>query len=217
MRGAVKLRFAGAVFAALVLLSGCVGGRTITMDLNYDPARLAVAPFEGAQKLKVALVPFNSSPTVSDTLGKWVGFRGKQDLLKTSAPPDAALTRAVYAYMQKAGFEVTLAPQGASVQSYSEGSSDIVMGGTVEDLRMDALSKFGSTSLTASFKMKVLLKNSSDGSLLTVNVEGASEPRTVVAFDSGVFAETVNTMVSDSVEKIFKGLVVKDGVLRPAK
>ena len=217
MRGAVALRFAGAVFTALLLLSACVGGRVITTDLGYDPARKVSEPFAGAGTLKVALIPFEASAGVTDTLGKWVGFRGREDVLKASGPPAGAVTKAVFDYMKKAGFDVVMAPAGSRVESYSEGSPDLVMGGAVEALGMNAASKFGSTSITASFRMKVFLRNVKDSSLLTVNVEGDSEPRTVVAFDSGVFKETVNGVISESVEKIFKGLTIKDGLLRPAR
>lgn len=216
MRGAIMSRFAGAAVAALLFFSGCVGGRTITMDLQYGPERSTPAPFAGADKLKVALVPFKAAHGVTETLGKWVGLRGREDLLKTSAPPEEAVTRAAFDYMKKAGLDVVMAPAGSSFESYSEGSPDLVMGGTVERLSMDAVSKFGSTGVTASFKLKVLLRNVRDSSLLTVNIEGASEPRTFVTFDSGVFKETVNGVVSESVEKIFRNTVIKDGLLRPA-
>lgn len=216
MRGVIRLRLAGAAVAVLLLLSGCMGGRTITVDIGYDQTRSVGAPFAEGEKVKVALVPFKASGGVNDTLGKWVGFRGREDTLKASAPPEEAVTEAAFDYMRKAGLDVMLAPAGASVESYSEGSPDLVMGGTIEELKMAAVSKFGSTAVTASFRMKVLLRNVKDSSLLTVNVEGASEPRTIVAFDSKVFKETVNGVVSESVEKIFKNTVIKDGLLRPA-
>ncbi|HXI09995.1 MAG TPA: hypothetical protein VNK06_04250, partial [Thermodesulfobacteriota bacterium] len=110
MRGAVTLRFAGAVFTALLLLSACVGGRVITTDLGYDPARKVSEPFAGAGTLKVALVPFEASAGVTDTLGKWVGFRGREDVLKASGPPAGAVTKAVFDYMKKAGLDVVMAP-----------------------------------------------------------------------------------------------------------
>lgn len=200
---------------AVLFIAGCMGGRTITMDVKYDATRKAPPPFPQTSQLKVALIPFQKEDGVKDVFGKWVGLRGKEDLFASTLPLDEAVTLATYEYLKKAGFDVELAPKGSNLDSFATAPPDLAIGGDVQRFDIDAVSHFGSTQIKSNFKLKVLIKNVKDGSVLTVNIEGSSDPKTVVTFDRGIFKNTVTGVLSESIERIFSNTVLRDGFVRP--
>ena len=213
----LSVQFLGGIFISLLLvsISGCMGGRTLSIDVSYDTQRAPESPFAGAPELEVVLIPFEKAGGVKDVFGRWVGLRGKEDKLRSSKPVEDAVTDALAAYLKKVGFDVTMAPRGTDPESYTSVPPDIVMHGTVEAFSTEAESVLGSTKIKTEVRLRVLIVNVRDGSRLTVNVEGSSEPVTVVSFDPDVFRDTVNEVLSEAVERIFSGTVLEEGVLRP--
>ncbi len=199
----------------LVFVTGCMGGRTLSIDVSYDTHRNPQKPFAGASGLNVVLIPFEKAGGVDDTFGRWVGLRGKEDKLRSSKPVEDAVTDAVEAYLKKVGFNVTRAPRGTDPASYTSVPPDIVISGKVTDFSTEAQSGFGSTKIKTDIRLRVFINNVRDSSRLTVNIEGSSEPKTVVSFDSNVFRNTVNDVLSQAVERIFSNTKLENGVLRP--
>jgi hypothetical protein len=206
----------GLLAFSLIFLIGCVGGRTLVVDLKYDATRTPPPPFTQTGKMKILLLPFEKGPGVNDDFGKWTGFRGKEDIIKSAAPVDESVTNAVYAYLKKAGFDVTLAPKGTTMEGKLTPAPDVVIGGTVQRISTMARSGFGSTEIKNDLNLNVVLKNVKDGSLITENIDGTSEPKTIVAFDQEAFKNDMDTVLSESVERIFTNVVLKDGLLRPS-
>ncbi len=211
-----RLRLLGLLAFSLVFLFGCVGGRTLVVDLKYDAARTPNQPFTQARNMKILLLPFEKGPGVSDDFGKWTGLRGKEDIIKSAVPVDEAVTNAVYAYLKKAGFDVTLAPKGTTMESQITPAPDAIIGGTVQRISTMAKSSFGSTEIKNDLTLNVVLKNIKDNSIITENIEGTSEPKTVVAFDQEAFKNAMDGVLSESVERIFTNVILKDGLLRPS-
>lgn len=209
-------RLLGLLAFSLVFLFGCVGGRTLVVDIEYDATRTPPPPFTQTGKMKILLLPFEKGPGVSDDFGKWTGFRGKEDIIKSAAPVDDAVTNAVFAYLKKAGFDVTLALKGTTMESRPSTAPDVVIGGTVQRISTMAKSGFGSTEIKNDLTLNVILKNVKDGSLVTENIDGTSEPKTIVAFDREAFKNAMDNVLSESVERIFTNVVLKDGLLRPS-
>ncbi len=202
-------------FMVFLFLAGCMGGRTLTLDVGYDTKREPDWPFTEAPTLKVVLIPFEKGKGVKDTIGKWVGIRGKEDTLKTSKPIDESVTKAVFEYLNRVGFNVSTASRGASLDDFKTPPPDFVIHGVVETFETEASSTIGATSVKTRISLKVRIKNVKDGSLLTINIDGDSEPRTVVAFDPDIFENTVNDVLSETVERIFTNTVLEDGILKP--
>ncbi len=211
-----RFRLLGLLTFSLAFLFSCVGGRTLVVDLKYDATRPVNPPFVQARNMKILLLPFEKGPGVSDDFGRWTGFRGKEDVIKSAAPVDEAVTNAVYAYLKKAGFDVTLAPKGTTMKSQITPAMDAVIGGTVQRISTVAKSSFGSTEIKNDLTLNVVLKNVKDGSIVTENIEGTSEPKTVVAFDQEAFKNGMDGVLSESVERIFTNVILKDGFLRPS-
>ncbi len=209
-------KFLGLLAFSLVFLFGCVGGRTLVVDLKYDATRPVNVPFTQARNMKILLLPFEKGPGVSDDFGKWTGLRGKEDIIKSALPVDEAVTNAAYAYLKKAGFDVTLAPKGTTMESRITPAPDAVIGGTVQRISTVANSSFGSTEIKNDLTLNIVLKNVKDGSIVTENIEGTSEPKTVVAFDQDAFKNGMDGVLSESVERIFTNVILKDGLLMPS-
>lgn len=206
-----------AVVVVLVLaMTGCVGGRTMELGLEYDPGRAPVRPFEDGPS-RVVLVPFEAAEGIDTALGAWVGVSGRKDTIVSSRPVGEAVTGAVRDYLEKTGFTVETAEPGTDPADYPSPPPDLVISGMVEGFEVYGSSQLGSTTIEATLVMRAFVRNVADGSTLTVTIEGAAEPKTVVAFDSGVFEDTATDVLSDAVERLFSSSVLRDGVLRPGR
>lgn len=209
------LILAAAAMVMLFLVAGCMGGRVLTIAVGYDTERDTKEVYEGQPRPRVVLIPFERGAGVQDHFGKWVGFGGRSDVLVSSDPVEESITNAVYAYLKDAKVEVNYAPKGATVQDYKSPPPDLVMRGVVDELATSAVSRFGSTSIKTELRIRVFLTNTRDGSTLNIRVFSSSKPRTVVTIDPDIFARSVNEVVSDSVEQIFKNTTLKDGIVLP--
>ena len=152
-------KFFGLLAFSLVFLFGCMGGKTLVVPLSYDTSRTVAMPFAQAKNMKILLIPFKKGSGVSDDFGKWTGLTGKEDVIKSSTPVDEAVTNAVYAYLKKAGFDVTLAPKGTTMDSSVTPAPDVVIGGTIQRISTVAESSFGSTTIKNDLALQVSLKN----------------------------------------------------------
>jgi hypothetical protein len=67
----------GFITAALLFcILGCMGGRTLFLDLRYEPLRVPERPFLTETPLRVLLFPLEYKGQKGDELGSWLGFRG---------------------------------------------------------------------------------------------------------------------------------------------
>ena len=200
------------ILSSIFMLYGCVGGRAHILDIEYAPEKIPPRPFMVNYILDIVLIPPDEPH--SRIIGKWVGLRGAEDTIKSSRPVGEAVTEAIFDYLEKVGFNVSMAKAGTSFREFTSTPPDFVMRVGIEKLKIRATSTVGYTTIETELKLRLKIKNVKDGSILTVNIESTSEPRTVVSFDPDVFAETVNTVVADALERIFSGLVLEEGVLR---
>ncbi|HHL40998.1 MAG TPA: hypothetical protein ENJ37_10875 [Deltaproteobacteria bacterium] len=200
----------------LILAAGCMGGRTIHVDVEYAPKKAPPRPFAMDRPLKIALIPFTKDPAVSDTLGSWTGLRGKEDTIKASSPVEKAVTGATGEYLERIGFVVETVEPGADLRTYSDPTADLVMAGHIKEFKVTASSYLGSTRVSTVIRLRVSIRNMATGSIVTSNVESSSEPVTVVTFDSSVFENSVNTVLAQALANIFRGTAMENGVIRPA-
>ena len=209
--------FAPATLIALAFLSGCAGGRAINVNVGYDLARITKPPFEGTREMTVVLTKFKEGPSVKDEFGQWVEPRGKEDILRSSRPVNEAITDAAYEYLKRAGFNVTLAPGEVGPDAVFTPAPDLIIYGTVDEFATDAVSTADSTEITVNLKMKIMIKNTKDDSVLTVAIENVAEPMKLVVFNHDILRDTINDTLTASIERMFANTVLKDGLLRPAK
>lgn len=203
--------------AVLLLIAGCMGGRTIKVNLLYDPERTPESTLAKGAFNKVVLVPFERGQGVKDDFGRWVGLSGREDIFVSEVPIEEAVTAAARDYLEKAGFDVKNAAPGRSPESYTTPPPDVVVSGVVEEFFTEAASRLGSTNVKTAARLRVFLRNVHDGSVLTVTVEGSTEPRTVVTFEREVFEENAVEVLSDVVERAFGSDKFKKSLRGPAE
>lgn len=209
------------ILCVLPVLSGCMGGRVLTLDARYDTARSPKVPFP-AKGLKIALVPFEGAPKAD--IGQWTGLRGKTDQFMLKQPAEDVVTEVVADYLRRAGFDVTLSEKGDDPDRFifvphrhNANLPDFVVSGTVERFTDEAESFVGYTRIDTHIALKVRIGNIKDGSYIMQSVKSVSEPRTVVAHNLSVFEEVFNEALSDGVDLIFQRVRLEDGVLRSVK
>jgi hypothetical protein len=198
-----------------------MGGRTLFLDLRYEPLRVPERPFLTETPLRVLLFPLEYKGQKGDELGSWLGFRGKEDIIKSTLPVGEAVTAVIFEYLKRAGFDVSMAPLGLPPERFDTGAHkgpvpDFLLHGSIDKFTVEAKSFFGYTEIKSELWLKLLITNVKDSSILTFNITSSSGPKTVVSLDQEIFGSTVNETLSEAIESIFTKTVVKEGVLRQA-
>jgi hypothetical protein len=171
--------------------------------------------------LKVLLFPLLYKGGEEDILGRWVGLRGIEDIIKTKRPVGEAVTGAVFEYLERAGFDVSMAPAGLvpdefDINAIKGPSPDLLLQGSIDKFTIKGVSRFGYTEIKSELRLRLIIENLKDSSILTVNILSSSEPNTVVSFAPEIFGTTVNEALAEAIEKIFAKTVLNEGVLRQA-
>jgi len=195
----------------LFVLTGCMGGRTLVLDIHYDTNRKPPSILTG---LKAVVIPFKDMRPGRE-IGKWVGLTGNTDRFSPMRSVDETITWSVAEYLRKTGLEVSMAEKGSSPEGFKIIPPHFVISGRVDELRVEANSYAGYTQVKTRVRLNVGIRNVKDGSTFTVAVESLSEPKTVVAFDSKVFEATLIDTLSDGIERILASVNLEGEVLRP--
>lgn len=197
----------------LFVLTGCMGGRTLVLDIHYDTTRKPPPALTG---LKAVVIPFEDRRPGRE-IGKWIGFMGNTDRFGTQRPVDETITWSVAEYLRKTGLEVSMVEKGSSPEGFKTIPPHFVITGRIEELGSEARSYMGYTQVKTRVRLNVDIRNVKDGSVFTVSVESLSEPKTVVAFNARVFEDTLNDALSDGLERILAGVNLEGEVLRPKR
>ncbi|MBI5287201.1 MAG: hypothetical protein HY878_06385 [Deltaproteobacteria bacterium] len=203
----------GGCILAILILAGCMGGRTLTLDIHYDIARAPLSGFEG---LKAAVVPLEDDRPQKE-IGKWTGMTGKTDLFEPKGPVDETITKAIVEYLKKAGLDVATTEKGSLPAEFKTIPPHFIFSGRIEELRTEATSYLGYTQVRTRVRLKLDIKNVKDGSTLTMAIESLSEPKTVVAFSPRVFEDSLNDALSDGLDRILATLRLEGEVLKPKR
>ncbi len=195
------------------LITGCVGGRTLTMYLHYDMDRKLQTATQG---MKAAVIPFEDARGKKE-IGKWKGLRGRFDLFEAAKPVDETVTEAAAQYLKKSGLDVSIARKGSRPEGFQTIPPHFVISGKIEELFTEATSHFGYTQLKTTIRLKISIRNVKDGSSVTTVIESISEPKTVVTFNSKIFEKTINDALSDGLERIISDVNLEGEVFRRKK
>lgn len=209
------------LLSALLVLSGCMGGRTLTLDARYDTARNPKPPFSTAG-LKVALVPFEGALKME--IGQWRGLTNKIDRLVLPQPAEDVVTAAVADYLGRAGFDVSLSDKGDDPDRFvfvphghHAVMPDFVVSGAIDEFAMEADSRVGFTRVNTRIRLKVRTGNVRDGSFIVQSVESISVPKVMVMFNRTIFEDVLNEALSDGLDLILQRFRLEEGALRAIK
>jgi len=155
----------------------------------------------------VVVKPFDDARMDRTHLGSRSHFWGDMsyfDLPKGTA--GEAVAKAVVQQLNKRGWQ-------ASLDSASGATPDATISGTIQDLSVTALSKFGRTELAAKNTMMVRVANHGDESTVQERVMGSGSDQ-VFWFDPEDAQQLVNEVLEKNIEKFIADTKVEGRVVK---
>ncbi len=192
----------------ICVLTGCAAkGERVDIVIPTTAGGSAVAGAGGAG-LRVAVAPFDDARTDRTHLGSrshlW-GGTSHFDLPKGTV--GEAVAKALVQQLNRRGWQASLAGQGGGTQP------DATISGTIHDLSVNAVSKFGYTELTAKHAMMVRVANHGDQSSVQERVLGNGSDE-VFWFDPEDAQQLVNELVDKNIEKFLADTKVEGRAVR---
>jgi hypothetical protein len=196
------------VAMCICALTGCATkGERVDIVIPSSAAGSAVAG-AGGGGLRVVVSPFDDARTDRTHLGSrshlW-GGTSHFDLPKGTV--GEAVAKALVQQLNKRGWQASLAGEGGASQP------DATISGTIHDLSVNAISKFGYTELSAKNSMMVRVANHGDQSAVQERVLGSGSDE-VFWFDPEDAQQLVNELVEKNIEKFLTDTKVESRTVR---
>jgi hypothetical protein len=191
-------RAGGMVAVCLVILAGCATGEQVDVVIPSPPNDSAstngAATVSAGSGLRVVVKPFDDARMDRTHLGSRNHFFGSTsyfDLPKGTA--GEAVAKALVQHLNKRGWQASLDGAGGA-------TPDATITGTIQDLSVTAVSKFGRTELAAKNTMMVRVANHSDESAAQERVMGSGSDE-VFWFDPEDAQQLINEVLERNIEK----------------
>ena len=191
-------------------LAGCAttGERIdIAIPGETGSASQTASPKAGAG-LRVAVSPFEDDRTDRGHLGSRSHFWGGTSYFDLpNGTLGEAVAKGLVQQLNKRGWQASLAGQDGS------SSSDATISGSIQDLSVNAVSRFGKTEIAAKNTMMVRVVNHRDESSVQERVFGSGNDE-VFWFDPADAERLVNDLVNRNIEKFFTDIKIEGQVVR---
>lgn len=183
------------VAACLCILAGCAtAGERVNVAIPGSSTSAAPMASNSAGP-RVAVKPFDDARSDRMHLGSrshlW-GSTSYFDLPKGTA--GEAVAKSLVQQLNRRGWQASLAGQSGSAQP------DATISGTIQDLSVNAISKFGRTEIAAKNTMMVRVANHSDESTIQERVLGSGSDE-VFWFDPEDAQQLINEVLEKNIEK----------------
>lgn len=198
------------VAVCICLIAGCaVEGRRVAITIP-----MADSPSEGTKVtqdgkgLRVVVSPFDDARSDQKHLGNRAHFWGSTsyfDLPKGTV--GEAVAKSLVQQLSKRGWQASLAGEGGSARP------DATISGTIQELSVNAVSKFGHTEITAKNNLMVRVTNHSDDSTIQERVLGSGNDD-VFWFDSEDAQQLINDVIEKNITKFVADTKVEDRAIR---
>lgn len=196
-----------AAAACLCILAGCAtAGERVNVAI---PGTSTSATFlANSAGPRVAVKPFDDARSDRMHLGSrshlW-GSTSYFDLPKGTA--GEAVAKSLVQQLNRRGWQASLAGQSGSAQP------DATISGTIQDLSVNAVSKFGRTEIAAKNTMMVRVANHSDESTIQERVLGSGSDE-VFWFDPEDAQQLINEVLEKNIEKFVADTRVEGKTVR---
>lgn len=192
-------------------LAGCAGkGEVMTLDIRaIPPATKAIA--KTSDGVRVAVAAFEDARPETKTLGTRTHLWGGETYFDVPGGKPADMVAPVIAeYLKQKGWRAEVVKSGGASGA---GSPDVLLTGKLLDMSVNAKSRVFSTKITATTKMAIQAKNTADGSVvrMTLNGEGS---QSVFWFEPEDAQNLINDILTDSLEKLLTTTKVENNLLR---
>jgi hypothetical protein len=207
----VKMNGVGRVVAVCIgVLAGCASQAERVNVMIPQAASLSQAATvaQTGKGLRVVVSPFDDARSDRMHLGSrshlW-GSTSYFDLPKGTA--GEAVAKSLIQQLNRRGWQASLAGQDGMEQP------DATISGTIQDLSVNAISKFGHTELAAKNTMMVRVANHSDESTIQERLLGSGSDE-VFWFDSEDAQQLVNEVLEKNLEKFIADTKVDGRAVR---
>ena len=188
------MRRVGIVTVCLAIFAGCATHERVDVVIPTTSTSNASAPAGTGNGLKVVVKPFDDTRMDRTHLGSRSHFWGDTsyfDLPKGTV--GEAVAKAFVQQLNKRGWQ-------ASLDGAAGAAPDATITGTIQDLAVTALSKFGHTEIAAKNTMMVRVSNHGDESTVQERVQGSGTDE-VFWFEPEDAEQLVNEVVEKNIEK----------------
>jgi len=152
---------------------GCLAPQTYALKVGINPGLSPSLPQDG-KTLSVSLAPFHDLRPQNE-----LGTRTRQGIKDTYLPEDSlssVFTDRVEEWFSNAGFSVRRIPSWDFTPDSLKGfSTDIVVGGKIEEFKVYTTSKFANHNTSAKCLFHFVIGNTRDRSIITQKIESSSE------------------------------------------
>lgn len=198
-------RLGGVVAVCFSLLAGCATGEKVDVAIpntTVDPGTVS-----SGSGPRVIVKPFEDARMDRTHLGNRSHFWGSTSYF--DLPKDTvgeAVAKALVQHLNKRGWQ-------ASLDGAAGASPDATITGTIQDLSVTAVSKFGHTELTAKNTMMVRVANHSDDSAIQERLLGSGSDE-VFWFEPEDAQQLVNEVLEKNMEKFVADTKVEGKVVK---
>jgi len=195
----------------LMALIGCAGkGEVVTLEIQTTPpATEAVA--KTAEGVRVAVAAFEDARPETKRLGIRTHLWGGETYFDVAGGKPAEVVAPLLAeYLKQKGWRAEVVKAGGASGA---GGPDVVLTGKLLDMSVNAKSRVFSTKITATTKMTIQAKNTADGSVVRMTLNGEGE-QGVFWFEPEDAQSLMSDILTDSLEKLLTTTKVENNLLR---
>ena len=189
------------------VLVGCAStGERV--DIAIPGIASSAASGASGSGLRVVVSPFDDARSDRTHLGSRAHFwGGTSNFDLPNGTAGEAVAKALVQQLNKRGWQASLAGQGGA------SPPDATISGSIQDLSVNAVSKFGRTEIVAKNTMMVRVTNHGDESSIQERVLGSGSNE-VFWFDPKDAQQLVNEVLDKNIEKFITDTKVQGRVVR---
>jgi hypothetical protein len=188
-----------------IILFACAPITQYPVHLRYAPEGEGPQKKAGLKEVVVTITSLrdNRGVTNQEILGQWVDNEDKViPFVSSQGSPATSITKAFETYLSKKGYTVRQEPQSWDLkpQSISPGWGDWVIGGSIEELSVEARAQGVRIIYNFKLKLMVVVADVASGNKYEDTLESSS------SYERAVFSPTaaerkINSMLAEAVER----------------
>src|SRR5262245_2577857 len=194
----------------MCLMGGCAieGRRVAIMIPMAESDSQGTKVTENGKELRIVVSPFDDARSDQKHLGNRAHFWGSTSFFDVpKGTVGEAVAKSFVQQLNKRGWQAILAGEGGSARP------DATTSGTIQELSVNAVSKFGHTEIEAKNTMMVRVTNHRDDSTIQERVLGRGSDD-VFWFDSEDAQQLINDVIEKNIAKFVADAKVDERAVR---
>jgi len=202
-----------------LFLGGCAGSKTFLLHFSYDAS--GTSPFlQGAPRpVTAAVYQFLDVRPERLYLGRRIYRDGMVDYYKPDGGTvEQVVTESIVKIMEKAGFKVTRVNRtlNPDKEGFQDFPSDLVLGGKIEALWIEAKTGYVTTDAKARISLKYSWGLVKDQTWEIKTIEGSAEKTDQPLFKPEDAEKLINEVLKDGLDKLLKDeSLLREKLLKP--